>query len=185
VNPQFLQIEIIRSIWKRDVGQSQRNQFSGKSERVKHKARRELSYIWFMEHWQSPYQVYIVPETKLEKVKAVLGLDEDWQEDALLKEAREWYGRELEETNPFIFTLKAAQRSMVEIGMFLNTIKLTGAENRAANGMAVFKPKDITTGIKELSAAQESLRTMEEAVKRAQTVNKRVRGGGAVGMYED
>ena len=185
IAPEALEIEVLRNIWKRDPGISKKNNYTQKNERVKTKARKELSYIWLMEHWKSPYMVYTVWETRQEKVKAKLELPEDWTEDKAITEAREWYAKELVDTNPFLLTFRAAQKSMVEIGHFLDTIKLTGSDNRAANGSAIFKPKDITSAIKELSVAQESLRTMEEAVKRAQSLNKKVRGGGETGMYED
>lgn len=181
IHPHALTIDYLRDIWKRDPGESQTNKYSGKNERVKHKARRELGWIWFMEHWQSPYQVYSDEATKKERIKTALKMPDDWVEDDTLKKSRLQYAEDLINSNEFLFTLKASKRAMVELAHFLKDVNLKDLDN---NGKPIYKPKDITSAIAEMGKAQQSVEIMEKAVKAAQQINNRVRGGGEVGDYE-
>lgn len=185
LNPHFLAIQVIYDIWKRDHGQSQRDEYLKKSIRIKHIARKELSYIWFMEHWKSPYQSYTDPKKRSEKVISILELPESWKEDNKLKEAREWYAKELVDTNSELIGLKSSRKALGAIEEFLDTINLTDSTNRMPNGAAIFKPKDVASAIKELVIAKKAVKEQEEAVRKAQTTTKRIRGGGEAGMYEN
>jgi hypothetical protein len=185
INPHFISIAVINNIWKRDHGSSQRNQTTGKNERVKHTARKELSWIWYMENWKSPYQSYTNVDKRATVVKERLGLSEDWKEDNALMEARVWYATEQMESNDKLQDLQAARKANGAVREFLNTINLVGAENIARNGAPLFKPKDISTSIKELAVTQKSIDELEDAVRKAKgTKKKNVRGGGDIGMYE-
>lgn len=186
INPHFISIVQINAIWKRDHGSSQRNNVTQKNERVKHTARKELSWIWYMEAWKSPYQSYTNMDKRAVAVKSRIGLSEDWKEDDALLEARLWYRGELMETNEKLQDLQAARKANGSVRDFLNTINLIGADNRGTNGAPLFKPKDISNAVKELATTQKSIDDLEEAVKRAQSIKKgKVRGGGEAGMYED
>jgi hypothetical protein len=184
LNPHYLSVKVIADIWKRDHGVPVKNA-DNKSVRVKNIARREIAWIHFMENWASPYQSYIDLEKRERKVKAAIGLSEDWKEDKALKEAREWYAATQVETNPDIIGLNASRKAMSSIEEFLTTIDLNSARNRMPNGAAIYKPKDITSAIKELQIARKAIKEQEADVRRAQTTVKRIRGGGGAGLYED
>ncbi len=184
LNPHYLNIKVIADIWKRDHGVVHKDK-DNKSIRVKTVARKEIAWIHFMENWASIYQSYTIIEKREKKVKAILGFAPEWKEDKALKEAREWYAATQLETSPDIKGLNASRRAMASIEDFLNTIDLTGASNRMPNGAAIYKPKDITSAIKELQIARKAIKEQEADVRRAQTTVKRIRGGGGAGLYED
>jgi len=184
INPHYLNIKVIGDIWRRDHGVVNKDK-DNKSMRVKKVARKEIAWIHFMENWASPYQSYTDIVKREKKVKTVLGFPEDWEEDKALKEAREWYAATQTETNPDIIGLTASRRAMSSIEEFLNTIDLNSSKNRMPNGAAIYKPKDITSAIKELQIARKAIKEQEADVRRAQTTVKRIRGGGGAGLYED
>jgi len=184
LNPHYLGIKIIATIWNRDHGVVTKDK-NNKSIRIKKVARRELDWIYFMEHWASIYQSYTVIENREKKVKDVLGLDPDWKEDKHLAAAREWYAQTQLETNPDVKGLNASRKAIASIEEFLDTIDLTGPKNRMPTGAAIYKPKDIASAIKELQAARKSVKEQEMDIRKAQVTVKRIRGGGAAGMYED
>lgn len=184
LNPHFLSIEVIARIWKRDPGQSQTDKGLGKNVRIRHVARRELSWIWFMESWKSPFQTYTNPNNRAVKIKEKIGLAEDWKEDKALQEAREYYRQMQEELNTKLANLRSARNAMGAIREFLDTVNLL-IGNNTPSGAAIYKPADIAKAIKEMNIAEKSVEEIELAVRKAQTVEKKVRGGGNAGRYED
>lgn len=185
INPHFLSIDVINTIWKRDHGISRTNPITKKNERVKVVGRRELSWIWYMENWRSPYNRYTDRNKREVVVKNRLGLAEDWKEDKALKEAREWYYNEQIETNDKLADLESARKANGAIRNFLDVVNLTDSSNIARTGTAIYKPKDISAAIKELAVTQKSIDDLESAVKANKNTNRKVRGEGKVGRYED
>ena len=184
INPHYLGIKVIADIWKRDHGVVHKDR-ENKSVRIKKVARRELDWIYFMEHWASIYQSYTIIENREKKVKEVLGLDPAWKEDKVVAAAREWYAQTQLETSPDIKGLNSSRKAIASIEEFLDTIDLTGPKNRMPTGAAIYKPKDIASAIKELQAARKSVKEQELDIRKAQVSVKRIRGGGVAGLYED
>lgn len=185
INPHFLGIKLINNIWKRDHGSSQKNPVTLKNERVKHLARKELHYIWFMENWKSPFMVYTNLDSRYTKVVLNLGFSDTWKEDNELREARQWYAEHLVELNPEIKGLNSSRKAIGAIEDFLDKVNLLDSSNRMPNGAAIYKPKDIANAVKELNITKKSVREIEEAVRKAMTVTKKMRGGGEAGRYEN
>lgn len=184
INPHYLNIKIIGDIWRRDHGVVNKDK-EGKSIRIKTVARKEIAWIHFMENWASIYQSYTVVENRERKVKEVLGFAPEWKEDKALKAAREWYAQTQLETNPEIKGLNSSRKALAAIEEFLDTIDLVGPKNRMPNGAAIYKPKDVASAIRELQVAKKAVKDQELEIRKAQTVHKRIRGGGTAGLYED
>lgn len=177
-SPYALSIKCLKAVHKRDHGAS----VGGV--RVKHRALMEFSYIWFMENYKSPYHTYIEPEERVYQIKKDLGLAEDWKEDALVKEAREWYAQKLIDSSATLKALASSTKALVKIADFLDNVDLNRMVVQNGVSKPMYMPKDITGAIKEISGCTKSIAELTEAVKKEELVTSAVRGGGDVGDYE-
>ena len=107
LNAESLAIPIFNKVWKRDRS------------KVKDKATKEISYIFFMCDFNSPYMAY--PNTKRREV--VLNdfmKDKDWKEDKEIEEAMKKY-LEFQETHTMRL-MKAAKGAVDKLTSYFENI---------------------------------------------------------------
>lgn len=147
-----------------------------------------FGYIYFMCDYRSPYSNYAEEERHSRLVKD-LNLGAGWKIAPHVKKAMDRYV-ELQDT-PAIKTLKAIREGLVASS---NAIDMLSRKiNEAVDGTAedsdtedVIKLITSLLGIADkLPKAVDSISALEEKIKKEQSNDTRVRGGGSIGYFED
>lgn len=147
IAPEELAVPEMRAIWDRDKSKD------------KGLAYKELSYIYFLCNFKSPYQSY--PENKREQqVIHDFIRDDSWHPDEKITLAIEKYN-EMQET-PSMRLLRSARKTVDEISRDLQEMD----------------DKSKTYTLANLGKIIESIDKLEEKVKKEITTESRVRGGG-------
>jgi hypothetical protein len=151
IDPDKLIIPEFKSIWERDKSKDKENAF------------KELTYVYMLVDFKSPYQAY--PEDIREiKIKEDLFKDKNWKPDDLIKSACKKY-YELIETP----TLRMLNSARIAVEKLSNYFKVSNPND-----------KSYTANLEKLGKIIESLDKLEEKVKKEQTSETKVRGGGIV-----
>ena len=79
ISEEALALKPFKLLWNRDKSKD------------KSKANNELAFIYFYADPRSDFQIYMDDEERMEQVKDSLGLAPDWQPDAELEAAIEYY----------------------------------------------------------------------------------------------
>ena len=164
LNAESLAIPIFNKVWKRD--------------RSKDKATKEISYIFFMCDFNSPYMAY--PNTKRREV--VLNdfmKDKDWKEDKEIEEAMKKY-LEFQETHTMRL-MKAAKGAVDKLTSYFENIDFL---EMGENGKPLYNAKDVAINLEKVGSIVESLDKLENKIKKEIKTDSRVRGGGDIGLYE-
>lgn len=176
IQPELLLVECFKAMWKRDHGAS----IGGK--RIKTQALKEVTYVYFMEYWNSPYTGYQQEKEKIFQIKKDVGLEESWNEDDKVIACRDWYREYQDKTSPTIDALKAARCGLSQVKDFLYSPGIL--QMTSVTGALLYKPKDVISAIDALSTAHKSIFALEELVRKEQSISSSIRGGGEEGMYE-
>ena len=161
IEPDSLAIPVFREIWRRD------------KDRNKERAIKELSYIYFITDYKSPYNIY--PDGKREDmIKSDFIKEDKWKPDDLIKSAITKY-EEFQQT-PSLRLLKAARKAQDEITNYLETGECEKFPDI----------KELMTVVNAVGKAVESVDKVEEKVKKEMTNSNRSKGqGGDDNMFED
>ena len=154
-------------------------------DRYKRQALLELSYIYYMYDYKSPY-MNISDIDRHAQISKHLKLGDTWEPDQEIKEAITQY-LEFQET-PSIKALKSTRNAL------LNASKVIDVMNTTVEAALLPDNKDMVTAIdtvdKLLTLADKlpktinTIVTLEEKVQKEQHENSKVRGGGKTGQYE-
>ena len=166
ISPYALTIKVFEDIWN-------------KEKTNKDWAIKALSYIVLMYKFNSPYINY----TEGERHKLVcedLGIEINSKE---LKNAITVYNRLQEDSLPALRYLTASRVAAEKIREFYLTFDLT---EKTKAGTYTLKPKDISSSITDMEKLIRTLDSLEEKVKKEiELTDSKIRGGGAMGAFED
>lgn len=160
-------------------------------DRFKKQALKEFAYIYFMYDYKSPYFIYEEEEREA-KVRKECGLPKDWKIDSKLKNAINKY-LELQET-PTIKSLKAIKDSLITSSKVIKKLQqvIEKSLKNDEDGEDGFDITDIVDNVdrllklsEKLPSAINSLQQLEDKVKSEQGLNKKIRGGGEIGYFEE
>ena len=166
LNPDSLVLPGFRDIWKKDKTKG------------KEKATREISYVYFMCDYNSPYAVY--PNGKRQEV--IMGdyiNDEKWEETEDIKAAMQRYVA-FQETHTMRL-MRAAKGASDKLAGYFETIDFLKVDD---NGKPIFTAKDVAYNLEKVGTIVDSLDKLETRIKKEVKTDSRVRGGGEIGMYE-
>jgi hypothetical protein len=162
ISPAMLNVPEFKALWKRDKN------------RAKHNAYAELSFIYYVTDFKSPYRNYPAAE-RLEKVIrefCASRLGEDWKPDAKVHEARMKY-EELQVT-PSLRYLESVEGQIGKVTNFLNG---TQVDEETI--------KTIVDSIDKFNKIVLGLPKLKDSVEKEISENTKIRGGGNVSMFED
>jgi len=166
LNPDSLVLPGFREIWKKDKTKG------------KDKATREISYVYFMCDYNSPYAVY--PNAKR---KAVIIRDymkeKNWKETEDIKLAIKRY-LDFQETHTMRL-MRAAKGASDKLAGYFETIDFLKVDE---NGKPIYTAKDVAYNLEKVGNIVDSLDKLETRIKKEVKTESRVRGGGEIGMYE-
>jgi len=159
-------------------------------DRKKRNAHKQLSYIYFMCDYRSPYSIYPEEERKQRLIKD-LQFDEESPITNLVQMGMDKYN-ELQRT-PTITSLKAIKEGLLTSGRVINALRsqiensldlVDGEEDKNVGDIM----KDVTKLLEvseKIPKAIDTINALEEKVKKEQANESKIRGGGTKGMFED
>jgi len=166
LNPDSLALPGFREIWKKDKTKG------------KDKATREISYVFFMCDYNSPYAVY--PQAKRKEIVCKDFMkDEKWEETPEVKEAIERY-HGFQETHTMRL-MRAAKGAADKLAGYFENVDFLKTDD---NGKPIYTAKDVAYNLEKVGSIVDSLDKLETRIKKEVKTDARVRGGGEIGMYE-
>lgn len=162
-------------------------------DRKKRAAFKELAYIYFVYDYKSPYFIYPETERKM-RVRKDLELEPGWMEDSEMKQAIAKYVSFLD--TPTIKSLIAIREGLLSSAKVIDALRMRidDALNEATDDDAE-DPVDIGSVVKsvtqlielseKLPKAIDTISDLEEKVKKEQSNDSRIKGGGSKGIFEE
>lgn len=165
--PELLTLKVFKKLHQRD--------------RTKDKSKfiQELAYIYFMSDPRSDYQ-YLVDED--DRSKAIIegeGLPENWQADALVIEAMNYYSS-FKPTSALL--LEDTRVAVDKLRKLLRTIDLEAKDDK---DRPIYTLNTVTATIKQVPSLIKDLDEAEKAIAREMVQNDKIRGSQEKSMYED
>jgi hypothetical protein len=155
-------------------------------DRFKRTALAELSFIYYMYDYKSPY-MNVSDIDRLIQIKKSLKFDATWEPDEDLKEAVEQYNK-FQET-PSIKALKSTKEALLNASRVIDIMNEQVAESLHEDSRdmvtAVEMLEKLLTLAEKLPKTINTIVTLEEKVQKEQHENSKVRGGGKAGIYEN
>ena len=162
-------------------------------DRKKRAAFKELAYIYFAYDYKSPYFIYPETERKM-RVRKDLELEPGWMEDSEMKDAIAKYISFLD--SPAIKSLIAIREGLLSSAKVIDALRIRIDETLAdATDQDAEDPVDIGSVVKsvtqlidlseKLPRAIDTISDLEEKVKKEQSNESRIKGGGTKGIFEE
>lgn len=158
--PEILLIREFSALWSNDRNKTKEDPKGSKKSR----AYRELTYIWLMCDWSSPYSDYTEQERHKEALKDARLTEEEWNDPTFRAACRKY--RELQDSSRALKLIKSAQGVVDKITDYFDTLDIQ--ERDAVTGKPIFKTKDVMGELKEVSNVVEQLKTLEFLYKKEQ-----------------
>lgn len=168
VSPEALLIPEFKDIWKRDKTKD------------KLKAMRELSYVYFVCDYKSPYRSSFTLNRLEAMVSKDFMKDEKYTPDSKISAAIEKY-KELQRT-PSMLLLDASLQTVHNLIDYLQNVDL---QERDKNDRPIYKPSDVTSSLKNIGGIVESLSKVRESVEKEMSEQASLRGQRKKGNRED
>jgi hypothetical protein len=143
------------------------------------KAFSELTYIFLMLDFKSPYFRYLEKD-KHEAALADSGLTPNELKDSEFVNAFLKY-QEIQDADEILLLIKTAQRTLYKTRVFLDNIDYSEVDDL---GKPIYKPKDVMADINSISAIRKNLIALEEEHKSSLGQSSNVRGGVELGFDE-
>jgi hypothetical protein len=143
-------------------------------------AKKELSYIYFKNDFKSDF--YSEPDEEkraVEVIKHIFG-ETKWTPDKKVLEAEEFY-KDKQRT----ISSKLLEGALIYTGKIDNFFRNVNLELTDDNGRYLFNPKQGNDILKDLGKTIESLKQLQDIVKKEQEANNHLRGNRKKSMYTD
>lgn len=162
-------------------------------DRKKRAAFKELAYIYFVYDYKSPYFIYPEAERRT-RVRKDLDLEPGWMEDSEMKQAVAKYVSFLD--TPAIKSLIAIREGLLSSAKVIDALRMRidqtladamddEAEDSVDIGSVVKSVTQLIELSEKLPKAIDTISDLEDKVKKEQSNDARIKGGGTKGMFED
>ena len=168
VSPEALLVPEFKALWERDKS------------KTKAKAMSELSYVYFVCDYKSPYRSSFTINNLEAMVSKDFMKDEKYNPDIKVCTAIDKY-KELQRT-PSMLLLDASLQTVHNLTDYLQNIDLT---ERDKHDKPVYKPSDVTNSLKSIGGIVESLSKVRESVEKEISEQATLRGQRRKGNRED
>lgn len=146
------------------------------------KAYKELTYIYLMIDFKSPYFQYLEAD-KHEAAMEDSGLKESDLTDPIFRAAYNKY-LEIRNSDPILSLITTAYRTLFKMQVFLDTIDFNNDVD--ADGRPLYKPKDVLADLGSIDKMREQLKALEEKHKRGLAESgTKLRGDAVAGMFDN
>lgn len=184
-NPEVRMFAPFKALLERDKGRNSLTNVFEKGDadgRKKYISTKELAFIYWFADPRSPYkESYKEEDLRTEKLKRLLALPEVWKIDELVRKAIDFYEAEIKEDfdiQYFESSLNAARKTKE----YFDNVDYNLTDNK---GQKIYKVKEVTDALSKSSNVIETLKVLREKVYKSETLARKVRGGGAVGRFEE
>ncbi len=174
--PEILLVKEFAALWDKDRNKTSKDKRGTKRTR----AFRELTYIWLMCDWSSPYADYAEQERHQECLKDANMTEEEWNDPTFRAAARKY--RELQESSRALKLIKSAQQVVDKITDYFDTLDVQ--ERDEATGKPIFKVKDVMAELNSVSDVVEQLKTLEILYKKEQEQENGLMGNIETGAFD-
>ena len=158
--PEVLLIKEFAALWNNDRNKTKGDPKGSKKTR----AYRELTYIWLMLDWTSPYVDFDEQERHQECLKDAGLTEKEWNDPDFRAACRKY--RELQNSSRALKLIKSAQGVVDKITDYFNNIDIE--ERDPVTGKPIFKTKDVMAELSNVSNVVEQLKTLEFLYKKEQ-----------------
>ena len=158
ISPDAVAIPAFKELWERD------------KTKEKHKATQELSYIYFLHDFKSPYSIYPAEDRQVKVLEDFIK-DPDWKPDAKVKVAEDAYN-EFQMTYSMRF-LESARGLADKLREYFDEVDFHATDE---NGKPTYSAKDAVSNLKQVGDIIESLDKVEEKVKKEIDEKAKIRG---------
>jgi len=165
VHPEALAISFIGDLWFRDTSKD------------KSKAMKDISYVYYISDFNSPYSQYPDAERSGYIKEYVVG--KSYKADAKVLLAIDKY-KELN-TTPGMRMLEAAYIALSKTEKYLKGVDYTIMDD---NGKFLYDPDKIVKIISNMPKLQEALNQAKEICLKETSTTTKIRGGGTLGQFE-
>lgn len=174
--PEVLLIKEFAALWN-----NERNKTKGDPKGTKKtRAYRELTYIWLMLDWTSPYVDFDEQERHQECLKDAGLTEKEWNDPDFRAACRKY--RELQNSSRALKLIKSAQGVVDKITDYFNNIDIE--ERDPVTGKPIFKTKDIMAELSNVSNVVEQLKTLEYLYKKEQEQQSGLMGDVEAGFMD-
>ena len=156
-----------KAIWKRDKSQN------------KEKALMELGFIYFFCDIRSDYQYIVDEDARKESIKEGEGLPKNWEPDAVVKEAMEFYNT-FKPTSALL--LEDTRFAVDKLRKLLREIDLNQTDDK---GKPIYTLNTITATIKQVPSLVRDLDEAERSIAKEIAQSDKARGAQTKSIYED
>lgn len=174
--PEILLIREFAALW--DLSRNKTKEDPKGSKRSR--AYRELTYIWLMCDWASPYSDYTEQERHTEAMKDARLTEKEWTDPTFRAACRKY--RELQSSSRSLKLIKAAEDVVDKITDYFKTLDLQ--ERDPVSGKPIFKTKDVMAELSNVSDVVEQLKTLEVLYKREQEQDNGLMGNIEIGAFD-
>ena len=174
--PEVLLIKEFAALWT-----NERNKTKEDPKGIyKSRAYRELTYIWLMIDWASPYSDY-AEQDRHQACLQDANLSEDEWADPVFRAACRKY-RDMQNESRALKLIKAAQGVVDKITDYFDTIDLS--ERDPITGRPIRKTNDVMKEMQSVSKVVDELKSLEYMYKKEQEEETGVRGEGDIGHFD-
>ncbi len=174
--PEVLLIKEFAALWT-----NERNKTKEDPKGIyKSRAYRELTYIWLMIYWASPYSDY-AEQDRHQACLQDANLSEDEWADPVFRAACRKY-RDMQNESRALKLIKAAQGVVDKITDYFDTIDLS--ERDPITGRPIWKTNDVMKEMQSVSKVVDELKSLEYMYKKEQEEETGVRGEGDIGHFD-
>jgi len=158
LHPDSVRLPPFIDLWERD------------KTKAKHKATMELSYVYFICDFKSPYSIYSDRE-RASRVREDMIDDKEWRPDEVVIAAMEKY-KEFQETYTMKF-LESARGLAEKLQKYFDEVDFAQLDEK---GKPIYKATDAVRNLKEVGNVIESLNKVEEKVKKEISDTAKIKG---------
>lgn len=173
----ILLIKEFKDLW--DVSRNKCKEDKSGKDRIK--AMKELTFIYLMLDFKSPYYQF----TEREKYEAALadsGLDEAELKDPLFVAAYNKYDA-IQNADPILSLIKTAYNTLYKMRVHLDNVDF---EDVDADGKPLYKPKDVVADLASIAKMRDNLQELEIKHKKDLiAAESKIRGDAESGLFDD
>lgn len=167
ISEEAILLRPFKAIWKRDKSQN------------KEKALMELGFIYFFCDIRSDYQYIVDEDARKESIKEGEGLPKNWEPDAAVKEAMEFYNT-FKPTSALL--LEDTRFAVDKLRKLLREIDLNQTDDK---GKPIYTLNTITATIKQVPSLVRDLDEAERSIAKEIAQSDKARGAQTKSIYED
>lgn len=145
------------------------------------RAMRELTFIYLMLDFKSPYYQFIEGD-KFDAAKIDSGITEEELKDETFRAAYKKYN-EIQNADPILSLIKTAFNTLYKMRVHLDNIDF---EDCDADGKPLYKPKDVVADLASIAKMRDNLQELEVKHKKDLIANEsKIRGDLDPGLFDE